>query len=69
LYSKAKKIRRAWYNDEWWFFVIDIIAVLTGQEDFQAARKYWSKLSQRLRDEGSEVVTNCHLLKLSTISP
>ncbi len=28
------------------------------------ARKYWNKLSQRLREEGSEVVTKCHRLKL-----
>ncbi len=61
---QGKKIRRTWFNDEWWFSVVDIIAVLTEQEDFQAARKYWNKLSQRLREEGSEVVTNCHRLKL-----
>ncbi|MBI3026703.1 Bro-N domain-containing protein [Candidatus Woesearchaeota archaeon] len=61
---QGKKIRRIWHNEEWWFSVIDIIAVLTEQEDFQTARKYWNKLSQRLRDEGSEVVTNCHRLKL-----
>jgi len=62
---QGKKIRRAWFNEEWWFSVIDIVAVLTEQEDFQTARKYWNKLSQRLRDEGSEVVTNCHRLKLT----
>ena len=37
---------------------------MTEQEDYQTARKYWNKLSQRLREEGSEVVTNCHRLKL-----
>jgi len=57
-------IRRLWYNEEWYYSVIDIIAILTEQEDFQTARKYWNKLSQRLREEGSEVVTNCHRLKL-----
>jgi len=61
---QGKGIRRLWYNDEWYYSVIDIIAVLTEQEDFQTARKYWNKLSQRLREEGSEVVTNCHQLKL-----
>ena len=61
---QGKKIRRIWYNEEWHFSIIDIIAVLTEQEDFQTARKYWNKLSQRLRDEGSEVVTNCNRLKL-----
>ncbi len=61
---EGKGIRRLWYNDEWHYSVIDIIAVLTEQEDFQTARKYWNKLSQRLKEEGSEVVTNCHRLKL-----
>ncbi len=59
-----RKIRRLWLDNEWYYSVIDIIAVLTEQEDFQTARKYWNKLSQRLREEGSEVVTNCHRLKL-----
>ena len=59
-----KKIRRVWENDEWFYSIVDIVAILTGQEDFQKARKYWNKLVQRLRDEGSEVVTNCHQLKL-----
>ena len=61
---QGKGIRRTWHNNEWHFSVIDIVAVLIEQEEFQTARKYWNKLSQRLRDEGSEVVTNCHRLKL-----
>ncbi len=60
-----KKIRRIWHNDEWYFSVVDIVSILTEQYNFQTARKYWNKLSQRLREEGSEVVTNCHQLKLS----
>ena len=59
-----KKIRRIWYNEEWFFSVIDIVSVLTEQDNFQTTRKYWNKLSQRLREEGSETVTNCHQLKL-----
>ncbi|MDD9954324.1 MAG: Bro-N domain-containing protein [Candidatus Woesearchaeota archaeon] len=61
---QGKEIRKIWHKDEWWFSVVDIVAVLTEQEDFQKTRKYWNKLSQRLREEGSEVVTNCHQLKL-----
>ncbi|MDO8740365.1 MAG: Bro-N domain-containing protein [Candidatus Woesearchaeota archaeon] len=61
---QGKKIRRTLHEGEWWFSVIDVVAVLTEQEDFQTARKYWNKLSQRLREEGSEAVTNCHQLKL-----
>jgi hypothetical protein len=38
--------------------------LLTQQTDFQAARKYWNKLKERLRKEGSQSVTNCHRLKL-----
>ena len=61
---QGKGIRRLWYNNEWYYSIVDIIAVLTEQEDHLKARKYWNKLSQRLREEGSEVVTNCHRLKL-----
>ncbi len=60
-----RKIRRVWHQNQWFFSVIDIVAILTEQEDSLTARKYWNKLSQRLREEGSEVVTNCHRLKLS----
>jgi len=60
------KIRRHYdeKTETWFFSVIDIVAALIEQEDFQAARKYWNKLSERLRGEGSEVVTNCHRLKM-----
>ncbi|MFH1838460.1 MAG: Bro-N domain-containing protein [Candidatus Kuenenbacteria bacterium] len=61
---KGKKIRRIIYQNEWWFSVVDVVQVLTDQSDDYTARKYWNKLSQRLREEGSEVVTNCHRLKL-----
>ena len=59
-------IRRV-YEEEtevWWFSVIDIVQVLTQQQDYQTARKYWNKLKQRLTKEGSQSVTNCHRLKL-----
>jgi DNA-damage-inducible protein D len=46
------------------FSVIDIIQVLTIQSDYQTARKYWNKLKERLKKEGSEPVTNCHRLKM-----
>ncbi|MBI5620797.1 hypothetical protein HY949_03400, partial [Candidatus Gottesmanbacteria bacterium] len=44
--------------------VVDIVAVLTEQKDSLRARKYWNKLAERLKEEGSEVVTNCHRLKM-----
>lgn len=60
-------IIRRHYDEEkekWYFSVVDIVAALIEQPDFQTARKYWNKLSERLKNEGSEVVTNCHRLKM-----
>ena len=59
-----KKIRRVLKEGEWFYSVVDIVAILTEQNDFQMSRKYWNKLAERLRKEGSEVVTFCHRLKL-----
>lgn len=60
------KIRRIYDEkiETCFFSVVDIVRALTGQPDFQTARKYWNKLKERLKKEGSEVVTNCHRLKL-----
>ncbi len=60
------KIRRIYdeTTETWYFSVVDIIQVLTQQADFQSARKYWNKLKERLKKEGSQSVTNCHRLKL-----
>jgi hypothetical protein len=43
---------------------VDIIQILTEQENYQAARNYWKVLKNRLKKEGSESVTNCNRLKL-----
>ncbi len=51
-------------TETWWFSVVDVVGVLTQQPDAKVARKYWNKLKQRLREEGSQLVTNCHQLKL-----
>ncbi|MEK7111035.1 MAG: BRO family protein [Patescibacteria group bacterium] len=63
---EGRKIRRKWdeKQEKWYFSVVDIVAVLTGQKDSLRARKYWNKLAERLKKEGSEVVTNCHRLKM-----
>ena len=60
------KIRRHYdeKTETWYFSVIDIVAALTEQVDFQLARNYWKVLKNRLMKEGSEVVTNCNRLKL-----
>jgi hypothetical protein len=53
-------------SEKWYFSVVDIIAVLIDQKDFQTARKYWNKLKERLTDvEDSQLVTNCHQLKMT----
>jgi hypothetical protein len=61
---KGKKIRRIIHQNEWWFSVVDVVQTLTDQSVNYMARKYWNKLAQRLREEGSELVTFCHRLKL-----
>ena len=60
------KIRRMYdeHREIWYFSVVDIIAALIQQPDHQTARKYWNKLKERLKREGSQSVTNCHQLKL-----
>lgn len=56
------------YRDEeaekWYFSIVDVVAILTDSAD---ARKYWSKLKQRLKAEGNETVTNCHQLKMLAV--
>lgn len=46
---------------EWYFSIVDVVAVLTDSADPTA---YWRKLKQRLKAEGNETVTNCHALKM-----
>ena len=59
-----KRVRTAWdeEKEEWFFSVVDVIAVLTDSKDPAA---YWRKLKQRMREEGNETVTNCHGLKMT----
>ena len=59
---KKRDIRRILHNDEWWFSIVDVCGVLTESADPGA---YWRKLKQRLNEEGSEIVTFCHGLKLT----
>lgn len=61
------QIRRVYdeKTETWFFSVIDIVQVLTVQSNYQIARKYWNKLKERLKKEGSETVTNCHQLKMT----
>lgn len=64
---ETQRIRRVYdeQSETWWFSVIDIVQVLTEQPDYQTARKYWNKLKERLAKEGSQLVTDCHQLKMT----
>lgn len=59
------KVRKVWHKqeEEWFFSIVDVCQVLTDSTD---GRKYWNKLKQRLSDEGFELVTKCHQLKLKS---
>ena len=59
-------IRTAWdeEQEEWYFSVVDVVAVLTDQPDSRHAAKYWSVLKTRLKNEGSELTTHCSQLKM-----
>ena len=61
-----KRIRTAWdeEKEEWYFSIVDVVAVLTDQPDQRHAAKYWSVLKTRLKKEGSELTTNCSQLKM-----
>ena len=61
-----KRIRTAWdeEKEEWYFSIVDVVAVLTDKPDQRHAAKYWSVLKTRLKKEGSELTTNCSQLKM-----
>lgn len=64
-----KRIRTAWDEDkgQWYFSIVDVVAVLTDQADQRGASNYWAKLKQRLKEEGADQsLTNCQQLKLKS---
>jgi len=63
---EGQPIRRVYdeKTETWYFSVVDIIAVLTDQPDQKKAKSYWTTLKNRLKNEGSEVVTKCDQLKM-----
>ena len=60
---QGKGIRRTWFNDEWWFSVVDIIGALTESD---RARKYWSDLKVKLVEQGFELSEKIGQLKLAS---
>jgi len=64
-----KRIRTAWdaETEEWYFSIVDVVAVLTDQPDQRGASNYWAKLKQRLKEEGADqLLTNCQQLKMKS---
>ena len=61
-----KRIRTEWdeEKEEWMFSIVDVIGVLTEQPTQRGASNYWRKLKQRMNEEGNQLVTNCHQLKM-----
>ena len=60
---EEKEVRRVWHNEQWYFAVVDVVAVLSGSTNPQV---YWRVLKKRLIDEGSnETVTKCNALKMA----
>lgn len=66
---EGKKIRTAWNEEqeEWYFSIVDVVAVLTDQTTQRGASNYWAKLKERLKAEGADqLLTNCQQLKMQS---
>ena len=63
---EGRNMRRHWdkKQEKWYFSVVDIIGVLTNQTEHKKSQSYWTTLKNRLKEEGSEVVTKCDQLKM-----
>lgn len=61
-----KEVRALWDEEKhkWWFSVLDVVAVLTDQDDYAKARNYWKYLKAKLKKENSQVVSKTTQLKL-----
>ena len=59
-------IRSSWdeAEEKWWFSALDVVAALTDQTDYTKTRNYWKWLKNKLKQEGSEVVSVTNQLKL-----
>jgi len=63
---EERQVRAVWdeRDAKWWFSILDIIGILTDQPDHTKVRNYWKWLKNKLKDEGSEVVSNTNQLKM-----
>ena len=61
---EGKNFRKTWYNNEWYFSVVDVIFALTDSLD---PKDYWYKLKKREKESsGIELSTICRQLKLKS---
>ena len=63
---EAQQVRTHWdaEAEKWWFSVVDVIQILSAQPTHDRARKYWSVMKTRMKQEGAEVTTICSQLKM-----
>ena len=63
---EGAQIRRHWDDEKelWYFSIVDVVSVLADQPDHRRAQSYWTTLKNRLKDEGSQLVTKCDQLKM-----
>ena len=61
-----REVRAVWddTHNKWWFSVLDIIAAINEQDDYQKTRNYWKFLKTKLKKEKNELVSATNLLKL-----
>jgi hypothetical protein len=60
------QVRTVWdeEKEKWWFSILDVVAILTDQPDYAKVRNYWKWLKNKLKDEGSQLVSDTNQLKL-----
>jgi cell filamentation protein len=65
-----REVRAVWdeENTKWWFSVLDIVAVLTDQNDYIKNRNYWKYLKAKLKKENSQVVSSTTQLKFLALT-
>lgn len=63
---EERQVRAIWdeENEKWWFSILDIITILTDQSDYVKTRNYWKWLKNKLKEEGSELVSHTNQLKM-----
>ncbi|MDR0306829.1 MAG: hypothetical protein LBI42_08330 [Chitinispirillales bacterium] len=63
---ERKQVRAEWDESaqKWWFSILDVVGILTDQQDYQKVRNYWKWLKNKLKDEGSQLVSDTNQLKM-----